>query len=269
MAGWRSVPKRGNSALRPRLRPAGLTICRMSEASQGRGSTRNGPICPICASHVTLAPSRGGGNKMRVTLDLGRLVAEGKISEDEALRLASLGEGSESPAASPSSPPETSAGPRGRVFANMAMIFGALAVMIGVELLHPSVALGGALAIAALLGGAFLRRRADASWVLLAHALAIGGALGACLAFLVQFPNLNAGLLIVGVFLAANRGLLRSGLIAACPLALSAGWVPGADTGTLPDHFPDHPALGDDRGVLRFLYRSVLSCFYRLPGTRW
>jgi iron complex transport system permease protein len=166
---------------------------------------------------------------MRVTLDLSQLVADGRLSADEAQHLATLAEGGETPAAGVSSPPAKSASPRGRVFANVAMIFGALAVVVGVELLNPSAAIGGALAVAALVAAALLRRRADESWTLLAHALAIGGALGACLAFELRFATLEPSLLFVGVFLAATAVYFRSGVIAAfAPLALGSWLGSGA-----------------------------------------
>jgi len=166
---------------------------------------------------------------MRVTLDLGQLVADGRLSEDEARRLAALAERNESSMAPESPLPAVSASPKGRVFANVAMIFGALAVVIGVELLNPSLAIGGALAIGALIAGVLLRRRADESWMLLAHALAIGGALGACLAFSVQFSTLKSGPLLVGVFLTVAAVYFRSGVIAAfAPLALGSWLGSGA-----------------------------------------
>jgi hypothetical protein len=166
---------------------------------------------------------------VRVTLDLSQLVAEGRLSADEALRLADMGENSERPAPAALLLPAISASPIGRVFANVAMIFGALAVVVGVELLKPSVATGGALALAALVAAALLRRRGDEAWALLAHALAIGGALGACLAFFVRFPTLEANLLVVGVFLAATAFYFRSGVIAAfAPLAFGSWLGSGA-----------------------------------------
>jgi iron complex transport system permease protein len=164
---------------------------------------------------------------MRVTLDLSQLVANGKLSADEALRLASLGESSEGAAAVAASRPPMSASLR--VVANVAMIFGALAVVVGVELLNPSVQVGAALAVVALVAGALLLRLADESWTLLAQALAIGGALGACGSFELLYPSLEAGLLIVGVFLAATALYFRSGVIAAfAPLALGSWLGSGA-----------------------------------------
>lgn len=166
---------------------------------------------------------------MRVTLDLSQLVADGKLSTREARHLATLGESQDKPAAQTAAAPAMSAAAKGRVFANVAMIFGALAVAVGVELLHPSVEIGGALAILALLAGALLRRLGDEAWTLLAHALAIGGALGASLAFELRFPTLQFGLLFVGLLLAATALYFRSGVIAAfAPLALGSWLGSGA-----------------------------------------
>jgi hypothetical protein len=166
---------------------------------------------------------------MRVTLDLSQLVADGKLSTGEALHLATLGETDDKPTAPEAVLSKMPVAAKGRVFANVAMIFGALAVAVGVELLHPSVVVGGALAIMALLAGALLRQRSDEAWLLLAHALAIGGALGACLAFELQFPTLQSGLLFVGLFLGATAFYFRSGVIAAfAPLALGSWLGSGA-----------------------------------------
>jgi iron complex transport system permease protein len=101
--------------------------------------------------------------------------------------------------------------------------------VIGVELLEPSIALGGVLAITALVAAAILRQLADESWLLLAHALAIGGALGACFAFVVQFPTLKPSLLFVGIFLTTTAFYFRSGVIGAfAPLALGSWLGSGA-----------------------------------------
>ena len=150
---------------------------------------------------------------MKVVLDLDALQAGGRISPEEAQRLRDLAAHDES---APS---------RGWVMANVAMIFGALAVAVAVAMLQPGPAVGGALALAALGAGAVLRRLGDESWTLLSHALAIGGSLGAGAAFLMAFPELKVATLIVGLFLAAVALHFQDHVVAAfAPLAVGS-WI--------------------------------------------
>ena len=98
----------------------------------------------------------------KITLDLDKLVAEDKLSEDEAARLAQLGTASN----------------RLGIFINLFLILGALAVAAGVIALEPSATVGLMLALVALGGGAVIYFAATQDWRVLAHGLVIMGCVG-------------------------------------------------------------------------------------------
>ncbi len=157
----------------------------------------------------------------RIVLDLDRLVAEGKLSAEEAIRLATFSDRAAADA-SPTGPAEA---PKRRTFANVVMIFGALAVALAVMMLQPRPDVGGALGVAALVGGWALARRADESWKLLASALVIGGALGVSAAALSLYWSSGAIMLVIGLFLAAVAFFFRNSFVGAfAPLALGS-WL--------------------------------------------
>ncbi len=147
----------------------------------------------------------------RVTLDLGQLVREGRLSQDEADRLVGMGE---------------TAAPRGRVLANVLFIFGALAVVAGVLAFQPPLDVGLGLAVGSTALGAILVFRAREEWGLLGHALTLMGVLGVGGWVLLRFRELGdpwplyawptvAVLMIVGAV-----GLRNAVLAAFAPLAV-------------------------------------------------
>lgn len=97
-----------------------------------------------------------------IRLDLPALVTAGKVTADEATRLAGL--------AIPSD--------WRRLFANLFLIFGALLIVAGILALEPSTHVGLALASAALLGGTWLHMRRSEQWWLLGRAAILMGILG-------------------------------------------------------------------------------------------
>src|SRR5438128_366918 len=84
----------------------------------------------------------------KVTLNLARLLAEGRISADEAERLHSLADESR----------------LRHLMANIFLIFGALMVVGGVLALRPTAETGLVLALASLSGGTLLVVKGKSEW---------------------------------------------------------------------------------------------------------
>lgn len=162
----------------------------------------------------------------RVVLDLDRLVAAGKLSSEEAVRLATLAEAETPPHLTQA--PERQAR-RGRTLPNVLMIFGALAAALGVMGLNPTPLTGAILGVGALVAGWTLGRRSDAAWRLLSRALVIGGTAGVVASVLTRFWEVPSIMLIVGVFLTGVALFFRNGVVAAfAPLAIGSWLGSGA-----------------------------------------
>lgn len=155
----------------------------------------------------------------KVTLDLTKLVAQRQLSADEAARLESLGEPT---------------GAAGRVIANVLLIFGAIAVAIGVVAMEPPLEVGLALALVATGAGGTLVYSARDEWGLLGHALVLMGGLGVAGWAFARFDTLPEPwphyswhvatiIALVGAF-----GLRNAVLAALAPIAL--GHVIGSGT---------------------------------------
>ncbi len=99
---------------------------------------------------------------MKITLELDRLIADQKITQEEADRLISL--------AVPSK--------RNGLISNIFMILGAIAVAAGVIALEPSATMGLMLAILSLGAGSALFFIKSDDWRILSHALIVMGCLG-------------------------------------------------------------------------------------------
>jgi hypothetical protein len=146
----------------------------------------------------------------RVTLDLDRLVADGKLSAQEAIRLATLGEA----VAAATAPEADKAKPQGRFIPNLLMIFGAVAAAAGVVALNPTPETGLVLGGGALGGTYLLRRMRGEEWALLAHALVIGGASGISAWLLARWGDVSWTHLGVSLFLTAVTLAFRSSFVA-------------------------------------------------------
>lgn len=98
----------------------------------------------------------------RIVLDLDELVAEGKLSTVEAARLTEL----------------QAPGGRLSLMVNILLIFGSIAVAMGVLALNPTPTTGLVLALGAIGGAAALRYMAGENWQVLSQGLALMGTLG-------------------------------------------------------------------------------------------
>lgn len=151
---------------------------------------------------------------MRVTLDLDHLLAEGRITADEAERLKTL--------AAP--------GRAASVLIQVLYILGALGLAGGVVLLKPDPASGIALAVIALVAAAFAKDRADLA--VLSNGLSIAGTIGLCGAFALQVEDAVSPLVIhavmTGLTLLSALFFESLFLIALVPLGMTAMLGSGA-----------------------------------------
>jgi len=154
----------------------------------------------------------------KVTLNLARLLAEGRISADEAERLHSLADGSR----------------LRHLMANIFLIFGALMVVGGVLALRPTAETGLVLALASLSGGTLLVVKGKSEWWLLGRTLVLMGVLGLCGWIGLRFsdlpqpwPHLTWPLITV-LLLAGAVAYRDAFLTALTPIAL--GYVLGGAT---------------------------------------
>src|SRR5262249_11190063 len=95
-----------------------------------------------------------------IVLDVTRLVAEGKLSAEQAEQLKGL-----------------ALRDTGALAINALLSFGAVAVVVGTLALHPSFATGAALGATLVALGLFVQRRHQAQWGLLGTATVVIGAL--------------------------------------------------------------------------------------------
>ena len=154
--------------------------------------------------------SSGKDSLGHVTLDLDWLVASGAVRLDEARRLSALGV------------PSRING----TLVSVLYIIGALGVAAGVVALNPTATTGLVLALIALAGGWFIRRRRRAELEVLGMGLGIMGALGLCGWLALEFGEAWRPVALWGVataIIAAVALAFRSSFLAALvPLGIGA-----------------------------------------------
>lgn len=159
------------------------------------------------------------GQARRITLDLKKLVAENRITPQEADRLEELAE---------------PAGQK-RLFVNVLLVFGALMVVTGILALEPPLEVGLGLAVLATALGGMLVFRQQEEWGLLGQTLVLMGVLGVAGWVALRFDSMPApwpGLVwpINTVLLLAGALAFRNAVLAAfVPIALAS--CIGAATG--------------------------------------
>lgn len=143
---------------------------------------------------------------MKITLDLSKLVEEGKLTAEEAARLRGL-----------------AAQDTGSLAINILIGFGVVAVSGGAMALVPTPATALVLGVAVFAVGLGFVVRRNEQWSLLAQVCLVVGALLFCGAVLVLGQGALSAMLIVTAALAAAAIVARSGLLtAAAVLALGA-----------------------------------------------
>ena len=143
---------------------------------------------------------------MKITLDLSKLVEEGRLTPAEAERLKAL-----------------SASDTGSLGINILVGFGVIAVAGGLGALFQDIAAGFVLGAAIFALGAFLAQARMQQWWLLAQICTVLGALIFCGSLLVYTDGKLWGMATVTVLLAVSGILAQSGLlIAASVMALGA-----------------------------------------------
>ena len=143
---------------------------------------------------------------MKITLDLSKLVEEGRLTPAEAERLKQL-----------------AAGDTGSLGINILVGFGVISVALGLGALFQDIAAGFVIGGALFALGAFLTYSRSHQWSLLAQICTVLGALIFCGTLMVFAEGELWALLTVTAILAAAGILARSGLlIAASVLALGA-----------------------------------------------
>jgi hypothetical protein len=143
---------------------------------------------------------------MKITLDITRLVEEGRLTAAEAERLKAL-----------------AAHDTGSLGINILVGFGVIAVAGGLGALFQDIAAGFVLGAAIFALGAFLAQARMQQWWLLAQICTVLGALIFCGTLLVYSDGALWGMASAAVLLAASGILAQSGLlIAASVLALGA-----------------------------------------------
>jgi iron complex transport system permease protein len=143
---------------------------------------------------------------MKITLDLSKLVEEGKLTPEEAARLRGL-----------------AAHDTGSLAINILVGFGVVAVSAGALALLPTPATALVLGLAVFAIGLGFTIQRNEQWSLLAQVCLVVGALLCCGAVLVLGNGALSAMLIVTAALAAAAIAARSGLLtAAAVLALGA-----------------------------------------------
>jgi hypothetical protein len=150
---------------------------------------------------------------MKITLDLSKLVEEGKLTAAEAERLKAL-----------------ASHDTGSLGINILVGFGVIAVAAGVGALVPNVFTAFALGAAMFGAGAALTLRGTQQWSLLAQIMTVLGALTVCGAIVALGEGSLASMLIVTALLAGAALLARSSLLIALSV-LALGACLGAQAG--------------------------------------
>jgi hypothetical protein len=150
---------------------------------------------------------------MKIVLDVTRLVAEGKLTPEQAEQLKAL-----------------ASRDTGNLAINALLTFGAIAIVAGVLALVPSFTTGGVLGTALMALGLLLQRRHAAQWGLLGTASVIVGTLLLGGGMVGWFHLRLEGFLAAAALLFALAVIARSGLLMAlAPAALAAAL--GSSTG--------------------------------------
>lgn len=150
---------------------------------------------------------------MKITLDLSKLVEEGKLTAEEASRLRSL-----------------AAHDTGSLAINILVGFGVVAVSAGALALLPTPATALVLGLAVFAAGLGFILQRNEQWSLLAQVCLVVGALLTCGAVLVLGRGALSAMLIVTAALAAAAIVARSGLLTATAV-LALGACLGARAG--------------------------------------
>lgn len=198
----------------------------------------------------------------RITLNLARLVADGRVTADEAEMLLGLAESSR----------------LRRIMVNLLLIFGALMVVGGVLALKPTLETGLAMALASLGLGTVLFAKGRREWGLLGRALIHMGLLGLSGWITMQFwsmpepwPNLMWP--VIALLLVAGAIGYRDALLAALA-AIAIGYVLGGSTRYWHASYAlivEEPVLSIATfsllGALVFWFRNRLPLAYQQPAT--
>jgi hypothetical protein len=150
---------------------------------------------------------------MKITLDLSKLVEEGKLTPAEAERLKAL-----------------AASDTGSLGINILVGFGVVAVALGLGALFQDIAAGFVLGAAIFALGAFLAQARMQQWSLLAQICTVLGALIFCGTLLVYGDGKLWTMATVTLLLAASGILARSGLLVALSV-MALGACLGARAG--------------------------------------
>ena len=150
---------------------------------------------------------------MKITLDLSKLVEQGKLTPAEAERLKSL-----------------AASDTGSLGINILVGFGVVSVALGLGAVFQDIAAAFVVGGALFALGAFLTYSRSHQWWLLAQICTVLGALVFCGALMVFYEGALPALLAVMVLLAGAGLLARSGLLIACSV-LALGACLGAKAG--------------------------------------
>lgn len=208
------------------------------------------------------APALSWSNTPRITLNLAHLVAENRITIDEAKMLLGLAESSR----------------LRRIIVNLLLIFGALMVVGGVLALEPTLETGLALALASLGVGTGLFAKGRREWGLLGRALIHMGLLGLSGWIGMQFTSMPEPWphlmwpVIAALFVAGAIGH-RDSLLAALA-AIAIGYVLGGSTRYWHASYAlivEEPVLSIATftllGALVFWFRNRLPLAYQQPAT--
>lgn len=208
------------------------------------------------------APALPWSNTPRITLNLTRLVAESRITIDEAEMLLGLAESSR----------------LRRIIVNVLLILGALMVVGGVLALKPTLETGLALALASLGTGTALFAKGRREWGLLGRALIHMGLLGLSGWITMQFWSLpqpwpHLMWPAIALLLAAGAIGYRDSLLAALA-AIAIGYVLGGSTRYWHASYAlivEEPVLSIAAfsllGALAFWFRNRLPLAYQQPAT--
>lgn len=150
---------------------------------------------------------------MKIVLDLTKLVAEGKLTEAQALELQALAK------------PQTNL-----LAINILMTLGVVAIAAGIVALLPTVATAIALGLVLVAAGLAVSFRMDIQWSLLGTAMTITGALLASAGIVGQTEAHWSGFVIAAALLLALAIATRSGLLSALTVFALAATL-GSKTG--------------------------------------
>jgi hypothetical protein len=154
----------------------------------------------------------GAGALMKVTLDLTKLLEEGRITREEHDRMMRLG-----------------AAGTGSLAFNILLGFGVVAVSAGAVALVPSAITGIVLGAIVLAAGLGLYAAHAAQWELFAHICVLVGAIGLAAGIVIEVEAAAWAFLAITVGFAVTGVVARSGLLVVLAVLASSAWI-GART---------------------------------------